>query len=268
MKIRFFFLVSILILTACGLYVAETNGTNKISTNGKQIGEIEKNADLKKDNSTVHLPSSGEQAKTEKLTENNMAEESTMKSISLRAKAKKSDDKLIIEYEIENHAEQNLYVWDRMIGYNKSGQFIDEERAYVFWEEPKTIRVVRANLPLPFDRDVARKEIPFVRSLAAREKINGKIVLDLPVPEYSPFYPPLSEETTKKEKASVVRLLIGWSEFREGMVIREQTVGGKNVLAIRGNWEKPYHKLLAKEMPVEAEILVHSDAFDRAMPFQ
>lgn len=251
--LRWFLLLSTLILTTC--ISPEVKPSNSIVKNPQPIEN--------QSNPTVSMTETAENK-----TVNKMTEESTVKPISLTAKAEKNGDKLVIEYEIQNHTEQILYVWDRMIGYNPSGQIIDQESAYIFWEEPKTLRIVRANLPLPFDRDVARKEIPFVRGIPAKATVSGKIVCALPTPEYSPFYPKITEENSKKEKASVIRLLIGWSPFREGMTLREQTISGEKVIAIRGNWAKPYHQLLEKEIPLEVEVLVHTDVFDRAMPMQ
>ena len=78
--------------------------------------------------------------------ENKMMEESNA-TISLRAKAEKAGDKLIVEYEVENHSKETLYLWDRMVDYDDRGQFINQDLAYVFFEAPKTVNLIRANLP-------------------------------------------------------------------------------------------------------------------------
>ena len=250
-----------IISLACGVQANRVANGEKPESNEQKIIES-KNVNVEKSQSEVQTLNKNSE------TEKTMLEESNIRPISLRAKAEKADGKLIVEYEVENHTEQTLYLWDRMIDYTASGQIINQDIAYAFFEEPKTLRLVRANLPLPGDRDVARKEIPFVRGIPAKGKVQGKIVLPIPVNEYSPFYPPPTEENSKIEKCSEVRLLLGWSEFREGMQIREQTVGGEKVLAIRGSWQAPYHQLLERRIPIDVEVRVYTSVFDRKMPLR
>ncbi len=258
MKLQLFVLAATIFAFGCGIQVAETSNAKSSEINAANLDASETPKKIKKQ--------IFEEPKTDKPTETKMAEQSNL--ISMTAKAEKTGGKLIVEYEIENHSDKQLYLWDKIIGYNEKGQFISNDLAYVMFEEPATIRVVRANLQLPFDRDVARKEIPFARILEAKAKVTGKIILDSPTKEYSPFYKKLNDENPKIEKCKTVRLLIGWSILREGMQIQERKVGDETVLAIRGGWKEPYHKLLEQKIAIDADLQVYRDAFDRNMPFQ
>jgi hypothetical protein len=255
MKLQMLILLLGLCLTACGVQATNDPSAKKV----EQVNLLQNvNGKVNKSNVSVDKKRKANQTETKMIDKSNL--------ISMKAKAEKSGDKLLIEYEIENHSDQKLYLWDRMIAYKGGEQFIDEELAYVFFEEPKIIRIVRANLPLPFDRDVARKEIPFARAIEAAAKVTGKIVLSVPAKEFSPFYRGITEENSLIQHCREIRLLIGWSELREGMQIQERTVGDEKVLAIRGGWKEPYHKLLEQKIPLEVDLKVHKDAFDRSMP--
>ena len=227
MKLQMLILMLALCQTVCGIQATNDSG-------GKKVEKINLPKEI---NRTVNESKPGVDEKgKDNQTETKMADKANL--ISMKAKAEKIGDKLVVEYEIENHSDQILYLWDKMVGYKGSEQIIDEELAYVFFEEPKTIRIVRANLPLPFDRDVARKEIPFARAVKAKSKVTGKIVLPVPVKEFSPFYKRITEENNRIQHCQEIRLLIGWSELKEGMQIQERTVGGEKVLAIRGGWSE------------------------------
>ena len=183
--------------------------------------------------------------------------------IGLEAEASVVDGRLEVRYHLENLSDRNVYVWDLMIGYSGNEQVIDDDGAYVFFDAPDTVRVVRGDLELPSNIDVARKEIPFVRLLGPRQKADGHIRLDQPVTEFSPFYPPPAPENTIAVKCSSVLLQIGYTEEHEGMKITEREVGGRKVLALRGGWEGPYQRIAEKKMPAAVELITYKTGFER-----
>ena len=203
----------------------------------------------------------------EKMTE--VSENSPLTTVSLKATAEKTENELLIKYEVENHSDRNLYLWDGMIGFDGQGQrIIDHDLAYVFYEEQNTVRVMRAVLPLPTIRSVGKKEIPFVREFPAKSKLEGSIKLKLPVEEFSPYFEPLKEENSENVKCNQIRLIIGWTPFREGMNITERTVGKDKVFAIRGAWSPPYQQIVEKKIPIDVNLLIYKDEFERQMPLK
>ena len=84
--------------------------------------------------------------------------------VTLKAKASTTETSLIIGYRISNSSARPIFVWDLTPNYNKE-QIVDPDSAYVFWQEPVTLRVVRAQLQSPADFDVTKKEVPYVRRL-------------------------------------------------------------------------------------------------------
>ncbi|HYJ90500.1 MAG TPA: hypothetical protein VEV84_04265 [Pyrinomonadaceae bacterium] len=194
--------------------------------------------------------------------------EDIFKGVTLRAEAKNTETALVISYTVENQTDGVLYLWDAMIGWEGFTQKIDHDGAYVFFEEPSTVRVIRASLPLPELRQVGRKEIPFTRLLEPKSSLTGKITLRHPVREYSPYYEPMKEDEQELKKCSRVRLLIGWTPPKPGMRIDERIVGGEKVYAIRGGWEAPYQNVLEEMLPVNVDLLTYTTTFERQMPLQ
>lgn len=194
--------------------------------------------------------------------------DTNLNSVSLRAQAENTDAALIVKYEVENSSEQTFYLWDRMIGYAGNQQIIDPNLAYVFYEEPKTVRIMRAVLPLPKAFDIGRKEIPYARLLPPKTKLTGEIKLKHPVKEFSPYYEPLKEENAQLINCSQIHFIIGWTKPRDGMKITERTVGGEKVFAIRGAWESPYQETLEERIPLLVDLLTYTTPFERQFPLR
>jgi hypothetical protein len=235
-------------LTACGSTAANISGQ---ADNGSGI---------------VAASANGSAAET-KLKETKMSE-TAIKAVSMTATAENTPAGLVVNYVVENHTDQNVYLWDMMIGYDDGKQKIDHDSAYVFFAEPKTVRIIRAELPLPKTFDIARKEIPFARVLAAKSKLTGTIKLKHPVTEFSPYYPPPAEDATKVVKCGEVELLISWTPAKQGMQITERTVGGEKVFAIRGAWAPPYQEILQETMHVPVDLTIYTSPFERMLPIR
>ena len=208
-------------------------------------------------------------SKANKAKKGKTMNDSNLKLVSLKARAENTDAALIIRYEVENHSDQTLYLWDRMIGYAGAEQIIDHDTAYVFYEEPKTVRIIRGDLPSPKTFGIGRKQIPYARILPPKGKLNGDIKLNHPIKENSPFYEPLKEENTGEVACSAIRLMIAWTPLRTGMKIDERTVGGEQVIAIRGfGWDSPFQEILEERISVPVDLLIYKTPFERMLPTQ
>jgi hypothetical protein len=195
-----------------------------------------------------------------------MGPSTTEQTVSLSGKAFRTGDRLVVEYQLTNQRALPIYVLDQMVKHNDQGPFLDPERAYVCWEEPRALRLVRASLPLPLDRNIYRKEVPYARRVPPGETVEGRIALDVPVEEYNPFYLPAQE--FREVSCDTVRLLIGWTEQREGMVIQECKVGGQPALSVTGPRRGPYQELAEGTWRCLVPVRMRRDPFDRRMPLQ
>jgi hypothetical protein len=195
-----------------------------------------------------------------------MGPSTTEQTVSLSGKVSRTGDRLVVEYRLTNQRAWPIYVLDRLVNYNDQGPFLDPELAYVCWEEPRTLRLVRATLLLPLDRSVYTRDLPYARPVPPGEAVEGRIVLRVPVVEYNPLYPPAKE--FRDVSCDTVRLLIGWTEQREGVVIQEREVGGEPALTVSGPPRGPYQQLAEGKWPCPVPVRVYRDKFDRRMPLQ
>lgn len=184
--------------------------------------------------------------------------------INLTGNLTRTDTHLVIDYRLSNAGSKSVYVWDVMINYDTDGQFIDDDIAYVFWEDPKAVRLVRALLDEPPDVHVVAREMPYVRELAPKAHVTGRVSLALPVKENSPFYPPTSE--LQGVECSKVRLIVGWIDRQAGMVLSPREVRGRKVLALRGSWPRPPQRLASVVFDSPLKLQVRTDKFDRRLP--
>jgi len=182
----------------------------------------------------------------------------------LSAKVSQSDNRVVIDYTIQNNDDKTIYVWDVMTNIAADEQVVDPALAYVFWEQPNAVRVVRAVLDEPPDVHAVVRELPFVRKVPGHESARGQISLALPLREYSPFYSPASQ--FKQVHCESLHLIIGWIEHQEGMVLSERKVSGQPVLALRGSWPRPAQHLAEKILSFSCVLSVRQDDFDRRLP--
>lgn len=193
-------------------------------------------------------------------------EESLNKSVKLSGKVERKDGVLSIKYELTNQTPKKIYVYDLIPIRGEDGEEIKHDLAYRCYEEPDTLRVVRAVLPLPTDREVFMKEIPYVRPVEPNKSVSGQIVLPAPVLEYNPYYPPMNLEDQKEVSINKIKLIIGWTEVRSGMDITDTNVGGEEVQMIRGAWEAPLYRLAETTFSADAKMKVRNEPFDRRLP--
>ena len=184
----------------------------------------------------------------------------------LSGEIEKTDDSLMINYQLTNQSQEKIYIWDLIPVRDEGGEEVEHDLAYRCFEEPDTLRVVRAVLPLPLDREVYMKNVPYVRPVEPNKSVTGKIVLPLPILEYNPYYPLMDIEDQKEIEVNKIRLIIGWTEVRSGMIVTETEAGGETVQMIRGAWESPLYHLVDKTFQSDVKIKFRTDEFDRRMP--
>lgn len=194
-------------------------------------------------------------------------------SVILIGEVKQENGSVVVSYELKNQSNNPVLAWDFMPGFANGEEAIDDSLAYVCYEEPSIMRVVRAVLPLPPDRDIYQKEIPYARTVEPSSSATGKIVLPVPLEEYNPYYidpePKAGSGLSENEKEvsiTKIRLLIGWTEIRRGMIITDVEIGGKKVKMIRGAWDGPLQQIAEADFSVNVKGLERTDRFDRRLP--
>ena len=195
-----------------------------------------------------------------------MEQESAIRSVELTGSVKKTETTLEIRYDLKNISKDPVLAWDVLTGESGGQEIVKPELGYVCVVEPDTLRVVRAVLQLPFDRDVYMKEIPYAREVAPGTSVKGKIVLPLPVEEFNPYYGPAGPEQEKKVDLSRIVLMIGWTEVRAGMKITDTKLGDMQLKEIRGAWDPPIQRVEELKFAQNVPAMLRTDVFDRQLP--
>jgi hypothetical protein len=184
--------------------------------------------------------------------------------VKLTASAAVRDSMLVISYEVTNNSAHPIVLWDQMVHSDAEGEHLDPGGAYVFQEDRDVVRVVRAQLELPKDFDVFKKEVPNVRIAAPNSSVHGEIKFTAPLYENSPFYgPPASWHPMPFIR---IDLMIGWRELQPGMKLLPRKFGDITVHAVEGRWDQPFQKLLVTTVPATGILNVRTDNFDRSLP--
>jgi len=187
-------------------------------------------------------------------------------SVSMTGTAAIEGGQLLVRYQVTNTGTVSVYLRDVMPGYGAAGMVVNPSSAYAFHEAPDGLRLVRAELQIPEELDVAKKEVPFARMLAPGARLEGRIALDAPVREASPFYPPPAQ--WHDVPCRRVRLVIGWIEAKEGLTAQPRKVGDVEVLALKGGWAPPLQRLVETTFTIEVPIRRREGTFDRRMPLE
>lgn len=184
--------------------------------------------------------------------------------VTLSASAVLEPTALVITYRVSNETEQTIVLWDQMIDYDGRDEKIDPKGAYVLWEKPDVIRVIRAELPVPPHLNVYRNEVPYVRTVTAHSVVEGIVRLALPVEEVSPFYSP--PDFWNVVKCTKVHLEIGWRELLPEMKMIPIALQGVAVNRVEGQWSQPHHRLLQTSIELSIRLKVRRGDFDRRGP--
>lgn len=181
--------------------------------------------------------------------------------LDIQIKARKSTSLLTIEYDVFNPTRKNAYLFDRLPA-KADGAYTPHNEAFCFFENG-TLNLLRGVLPLPKSLAVGKYQLPLARLLAPNQSLHGKIEIPLPAVEYSPFFAPLKPEEALTQNFSKLRLALGWTALKKGMIPKKVSPGGETLYSIKGVWENPYQNSLEIELFVSGAINIYPTGFER-----
>ena len=194
-----------------------------------------------------------------------MAEPLT-KAVQLEVAEKKREPSSIhFEYRVTNGLTEPIYLLDRpSADVHGGGMVIQEHFASVMFAEPGTVRVVRGILPLPLDRNVARRAPTFLTKVEPGQTAVRSLVIPLPLVERRSYYSDDAKPSGVKKTASQVQFELGWTELRPGMAIGVRTLDSGPEIVLEGRWAPPYQRVLTTTIPISpTELVLHSEPFER-----
>jgi hypothetical protein len=196
---------------------------------------------------------------------NSMAELLT-KAVQLEVAEKKRDPASIhFEYRVTNGLAEPIYLLDRpSVDVHGGGMVIREHFANVMFAEPDTVRIVRGILPLPFDRNVARRTPTFLTKVEPGQTAMRSLQIPLPLVERRSYFSDDEKPSGVKKPVSRVQFELAWTEFRPGMVIGQRKLDSGPEAVLEGRWAPPYQRVLTATIPIApTELMLHSEPFER-----
>ena len=193
--------------------------------------------------------------------------EASSKTVQLDVTEKRRDDAAIeLEYRVTNSDADPIYLLDRPArDVHGGGMVVVEHFAHVLFAEPDVVRVVRGILPLPLDRNVARRAPTFLTKVDPGQTIVRSLELMLPLREQRSYYVDDEEPSGKTRRVSTLRFELAYTELRPGMQVRERKLASGPELVLDGHWDPPYQRVLVATIPIAPiELLLHSEPFERA----
>ncbi len=137
-----------------------------------------------------------------------MEEVKAVKDVNLICRAETDEHNLTLHYEISNKGTRTLYVLDLLplYDYETKQMKFELHNFFLAFHEPNTVFVLQGVPPLPVDKSVMVRRIPYGTKLSPKMNLKREIEIALPLTEKSPYYSPLKDD--EYEKADVSRLLL------------------------------------------------------------
>ena len=128
---------------------------------------------------------------------------------------------LEIGYRVAGRGAVALLVFDvpRVLGADGALK-VDRGTACVSFEEPHTLVVKRGIARLPRLRSVESAREPYARLLEPEHGLDGRVLLELPVAEASPYYPAGEGTAFRKAEARRLRFEVTYVALANGLAAR------------------------------------------------
>ncbi len=188
------------------------------------------------------------------------------KTVQLQVREKQRDAASIqFEYRVTNGLAEPIYLLDRpSADIHGGGMAIKENFANIMFAEPDIVRIVRGILPLPLDRNVARRAPTFLTKVDAGQTVVRSLQIALPLAEQRSYFSDDEKPSGVKKTVSQVRFELGCTELRPGMQIGQRKLDSGPEAVLEGRWAAPYQRVLTATIPIApTELLLHSDPFER-----
>jgi hypothetical protein len=179
-----------------------------------------------------------------------------------------SEDKLIVNYELTNKSNTDIYVLDVLPVYDLETKkpHVDLNNSVIIWDEPDAVKIIRGLPPYPREKDMAVFITPQASKIAVKQSLKRTIELPLPLVEASPYYKPLERERYEPVKIKTLKLYVH--------IIRSNVEGfeaapvsfGKDIFHIRSKYLIAQVEKFYKEFSVkEVELLKYPETFTRTI---
>ena len=185
-----------------------------------------------------------------------------MSNVSLSAKASTDNKKLTVACTLVNNTGKKIYVFAALWA-AKDGKLVpDPHPAYASIDEKRVLHLGKIVHPLPKEKFVEQRYVPFVLPVATGGKWEQKLEFELPVQEYNPYY--LSDDETQWDEVAITSLqvCVDWIADVEGLKTHETPIDGVLRLEHR-ELLKLIQRASGEPSPIKVSGLRRPDKFER-----
>lgn len=152
-----------------------------------------------------------------KMKENN----EELKPVTLTTEINLQDKTLRVEYRVKNNTEKPIYLFNILWDFNQSGDYIPAPQpVYSCLQNDGAFHLSKQILPLPKNKRVELRRVPFVTKIEAGEEFNEKFELSVPLSEYNPYFPKKSDDNEENKSAKSIYLSVQYIREMDGLEVK------------------------------------------------
>lgn len=112
----------------------------------------------------------------------------TREGITLSCSPSKEGETVVFDYTVSNGSNRDAYVSDAAPKVQGKAALADPDGVSVWLGHDRYANVLKGVAPMPADRDLLGRVMPLMRRLAPGERLEQRLVLELPLAEHSPYF--------------------------------------------------------------------------------
>jgi hypothetical protein len=186
-----------------------------------------------------------------------------MTKVSLFAKIDVDQERLAVSCSLTNDTGKSIHAFVALWTVDKDGNMrIDSHPTYASIDDERVLHLGKIAHPVPMEKFVERRIIPFVRQLAPAQKWEEKLEFKLPAQEYNPYYIATDKTLWDEITARAIRVCVDYVIDFDGLRLHETPIEGAFRLE-HPELLKRLQRVTSEEVAVKVPGLRRADKFER-----
>lgn len=151
-----------------------------------------------------------------------------MDEISLKVSARVDEDKFHLEYNVTNSGSKTVFLFNLLWDTDSHGDVVAAPAPFymTFLPQRKILHVSQQIPPLPKEKRVEQRVVPFVNRLRPGESITKTYDVNIPIEEYNPYFPREQNASEEIVKSQYVVFTLQFIAELDDMKVSDAPIGG------------------------------------------
>ncbi|MEO6587745.1 MAG: hypothetical protein ABIP06_00325 [Pyrinomonadaceae bacterium] len=189
--------------------------------------------------------------------------DNTEEKVLLDTEIELRDNEIKIAYKLKNKTKKPIYLFNVIWDFDSSGSYIFAPNSfYSCLRDDGTFVVAERILPLPKNKRVELKIVPFATEIEAGSDFSGDINIPVPATEYNPYFPKKNEDDEKLKMAESIVFTVEFVKETDGLEIKPAPLEGAKYVwhqDLRGKTET----LSSNPKSITIQVKKRTDIFER-----